>query len=329
MIYLSSHWEDPALNLALEQYVFDETDRSNAYFMLWQNRKAVIIGRYQNTLAEINPAFIQEHGIKVVRRLSGGGAVYHDGGNLNFTFVAPQERAEELNLRMFCQPVVRALGRLGVEAEINGRNDITVDGKKFSGNAQYCRQGRVMHHGTILFDSDLAMVAGALRAPDSKLKSKGIKSVRSRVTNLRDYLPPEVTLEDFRACLLEEVFGGGEIPRHTFTQAELDRAGELSRRRYETWEWNYGVSPPCSIQKEGRFERCGTVQVQMEIREGRISCLRFYGDFFSVDDPALLARVLIGRRLDSEDLAQALSGLEVGRYLVGLTAGELVELLTA
>ena len=181
--YLDLMTTDPSYNLAMEQYVFDCLPRDRMYFMLWQNDNAIIVGKYQNTIAEINEEAVRERGIRVVRRLSGGGAVYHDMGNLNFTFITDVGESNALDLKLFCEPVVRTLATLGVKAEVNGRNDITIDGKKFSGNSQYIRQGRVMHHGTIMFDSDLSVVSEALRVDPTKIQTKGIRSVRSRVTN--------------------------------------------------------------------------------------------------------------------------------------------------
>ena len=203
--YLDLMTTDPSYNLAMEQYVFDCLPRDRMYFMLWQNDNAIIVGKYQNTIAEINEEAVRERGIRVVRRLSGGGAVYHDMGNLNFTFITDVGESNALDLKLFCEPVVRTLATLGVKAEVNGRNDITIDGKKFSGNSQYIRQGRVMHHGTIMFDSDLSVVSEALRVDPTKIQTKGIRSVRSRVTNVVEHLPEKVTLPEFRRILLENI----------------------------------------------------------------------------------------------------------------------------
>ena len=203
--YLDLMTTDPSYNLAMEQYVFDCLPRDRMYFMLWQNDNAIIVGKYQNTISEINEQAVRERGIRVVRRLSGGGAVYHDMGNLNFTFITDAGGSSALDMKLFCAPVVRTLAALGVKAEVNGRNDITIDGKKFSGNSQYLRQGRVMHHGTIMFDSDLSVVGEALRVDPTKIQTKGIRSVRSRVTNVAEHLPERVTLPEFRRILLENI----------------------------------------------------------------------------------------------------------------------------
>ena len=251
LCYLDLTTTDAAFNLAAEQYVFDSLPRDRMYFLLWQNRSAVIIGKYQNTLAEINRPFVEQRGIQVVRRLSGGGAVYHDLGNLNFTFITDAGDTETLDMKLFCAPVVRTLAALGVEASVNGRNDISIDGQKFSGNSQYLRSGRIMHHGTLLFDSDLSVVTQALRVDPAKIQAKGLKSVRSRVTNIRPHLRRDISLGDFRSELLANILCENPGTEYRFTPADLAAIETLRRERYDTWEWNYGASPPCTLLREG------------------------------------------------------------------------------
>ena len=196
---------DPAFNLALEQYAFDALPRDRSWFLLWRNHNAIVIGRHQNTLAEINEEAVREREVTVVRRLSGGGAVYHDLGNLNFTFIQDAGQAGQLDMGLFCRPVAQALQAMGVNAQVNGRNDITIDGRKFSGNSQYIREGRVMHHGTILYSSDLETVGQVLRVDPEKIQAKGVRSVRARVTTVRAHMPRPVPLAQFKARLLEEI----------------------------------------------------------------------------------------------------------------------------
>ena len=257
MTFIDVSTTDPAFNLALEQYVFDRMPRDRGYFMLWRNDNAIIVGRHQNTLAEINEDFVRDRGVWVVRRLSGGGAVYHDLGNLNFTYIVDAAQGPRVDLRLFCQPVAEALRSLGVDARVNGRNDITIDGRKFSGNAQYVREGRVMHHGTIMFDSDLTVLGQALQVSREKIETKGVRSVRSRVTNVRPYLPPEVTMDLFKARILESVSRGRPMERYDLTAEDAVQVEDLRRRRYDTWEWNYGASPACSALRRRRVEGCG------------------------------------------------------------------------
>ena len=325
--YLDLHTTDPAWNLAMEQVVFDRLPRDRAYVMLWQNDNAIIIGKHQNALAEIDRAYVDAHGIRVVRRLSGGGAVYHDMGNLNFTFITDAADTEHLNFRLFCQPVVDTLAALGVRAEVNGRNDITIDGRKFSGNSQYIRQGRVMHHGTILFDSDLDVVNHALRVDPAKIRSKGVASVRSRVTNVRPYLPEDVDLPTFRALLLQSILSETPGEPYALTEDDLAAVEELRRTRYGTSEWNYGSSPRCTVVKKQRIEGCGTVEVYLTVDRGVITDAAFRGDFFSAAEPEELAQHLTGLRPQAEEYAHALERIDVGRYFAGMTNRQFLELL--
>lgn len=326
MNYLNLFTTNPAFNLAVEEYVFDYLPKDRMYVMLWQNDNAIIIGKNQNTLAEINEAYVKEQGIRVVRRLSGGGAVYHDMGNLNFTVIADAQ-GENLDFGRFCALVVKALQRVGVQAEINGRNDMTIDGKKFSGNAQYLRQGRVMHHGTILFDSNASVLANALQVDEAKIQAKGVKSVRSRVTNVRPCLPVDMTLPQFRQVLLDTILEEEPGTEYTLTEKDLAIIEKLKKDRYDTWQWNYGHSPECTLHKKGRVEGCGTVEAFITLREGTISQIVFKGDFFGVSDPEQLASLLIGCRPDRDSLEERLSQTEVSRYFMGLTAPQLLDIL--
>ncbi len=326
--YLNLKSTDPAFNLAAEQFVLEQFPQDRDYFMLWQNDRAVIIGRYQNTLAEINVPYVEANGIKVVRRLSGGGAVYHDLGNLNFTFITDAYGKDTMDLRLFCEPVIRTLALFGAEAEVNGRNDLTIDGYKFSGNAQTIRHGRILHHGTILFDSDLDAVLMALRVDPKKIEGKGIRSVRSRVTNLRPYLDRSVTLPVFRSALLREVLSTSAGQERNFTEQETDAIREIARERYETWEWNYGRSPECTIEKNARFEGVGTITAYLTLDHGRICSAAFRGDYFSILEPQeMLAPVLVGRRLEKASLESAISGMEIPAFFTGLTKEQFLSLL--
>ncbi|MCL2128654.1 MAG: lipoate--protein ligase [Treponema sp.] len=325
--YIGNDRTSPYFNLALEQAVFDSLDRRRSYCMLWQNSSAVIVGRHQNTAAEINPAFVDSRGISVVRRLSGGGAVYHDLGNVNFTFITGIETEEGLNFSVFCKPVLEALLSFGVRAEISGRNDITIEGKKISGNAQYIRQGRVLHHGTLLYDTDLSVLEKALTA-NGKIESKGIKSVRSGITNIRPYMKKDMPVEAFKAALKESLFSSFSMGEYELGVEELNAAKTLEEQVYSKWDWNYGKSPPYNVRKSRRVEGCGTVEVLLYVGDGgMISGTSFYGDFFGSEDPAALAALLTGRRLERGELSSVLQDAGVSRFFHNMETETFLSLL--
>ncbi len=327
MIYLESPSTDPHFNLALEQYVFDEMDRSEEYFMLWQNANSIIVGKHQNTFAEINRAYVESHDVSVVRRLSGGGAVYHDLGNLNYTVIADNSGDGGFDFATFCRPVVAALNKLGVPAEVSGRNDMTVDGKKFSGNAQYLKHGRIMHHGTILYNADMDAVSKALAPSKDKMAAKGIKSVRSRVTNIQAYMHDPVPLEVFKTLLVETMFEGQEMHRYEWSEADLQRTTEIMNERYGLWDWNYGSSQQFSVVKERRFEGVGKLELHLNLEKGLITSFDVFGDYFGNGDKEDLKKALVGVRLEADALHAALQGLNVNDYFNNLSQEDFVALL--
>ncbi len=326
--YFRSRSTDPAWNLAMEEYFFDCMDRGKSYLLLWQNHNTVVIGKNQNTQAEIDSAYVREHGIRVVRRLSGGGAVYHDDGNLNFTFITDAEDGQRIDLHRFCVPIARTLQSFGVDAQISGRNDITVDGKKFSGNAQYVRQGRVMHHGTLMFDSDLTVLQKVLRVNREKLSSKGIASVSSRVTNLRPYLPEGTSVWDFASRLVQYLSCQDALETVALTQQDLEEIEKRKKARYDTWQWNYGRSPESTWTNGKRVEGCGWVSVSHRVEEGRIRDVGISGDFFGNRDISDLTEALDGCRFSREAVLGLLGTQEVAQYIHNMTPEILAELLT-
>ena len=325
--YLDLTTTDPAWNLAVEEYVFHSLPRDRMYVMLWQNRNAIIIGKHQNTHAQINQGFVEEKGIQVVRRLSGGGAVYHDLGNLNFTIIADAQ-GDSLDFGRFCDVVIRALEKAGINAQRNGRNDMTVDGRKFSGNAQYLKDGRVMHHGTLLFDSDMSVLSQALQVDEEKIKAKGVDSVRSRVTNLRPLLSRDMTLETFRKLLLSTILEQFPGEEYILTQDDVTAIEKIKAERYATWQWNYGRSLACTLLKKRRIEGCGTVEAYLTLSQSAIQKLQLQGDFFSLRSPEELAEQLIGCPLQRDALQNALAGVDTRRFIMGLQNEDFIALLT-
>ncbi len=315
-IILNEH-TDPYFNLASEEYLIDHV--GGEVMMLWRNAPSVIIGKNQNAYAEINEPFVRSKGIKVVRRLTGGGAVFHDLGNVNYTCIVPRESGQTLDFARFAMPVIGALRALGVPAEFSGRNDITIEGKKVSGNAQCVRSGKMMHHGTLLFRSDMTDLAGALNVDPDKIKAKGIKSVRARVGNIGDYLPDYDVLS-FKHYL-EEFFEG---EKRGFTEEEEKEIALLTEKKYSTWEWNFGESKELSVRKKKYFP-FGLVDFRLSADGGVIRECDISGDFFGVSDVNELASRLIGVRLESEALKAAID--DPSDYIWGATASDLAELI--
>ncbi len=306
-VYKNNH-TDPYFNLASEQYLLDTKDGD--IFMLWKNEPSVIIGKNQNAYAELNIDFIKKNNIKVVRRLTGGGAVFHDLGNVNFTFITAENNCKALNFKRFTKPVTDALRHFGVSAELSGRNDITVDGRKISGNAQCVYNGKIMHHGTLLFSADMSHLAGALNPDPEKFQSKGIKSVRSRVANISEFA--DIQIDDF-IDYLESSFGG-EVKS---LSSEDERAiQKLSDEKYSTWDWNYGKSKEWSAIKKKRFD-FGKLEAKIDATGGIISSIRLEGDYFGIKPVSELEKTLIGKKLEYDSLTAALS--DVGSYISGST----------
>ena len=325
MKYIESHSTDPYYNLALEEHVFSDLPRTESYFMLWQNANTIVIGKYQNALEEVNQRAVDELGIRVARRLSGGGAVYHDMGNLNFTFITDQEDAKGLNFRIFVKPVVETLRELGVAAEFTGRNDILVNGMKISGNSQYVKEGRVMHHGCIMLSSDLGRVAEALRVREAKFTSRSSKSVRSRVTTINNEAPREITMEEFKSALVRHILGVGEVERYELTEADEQAILALRDSKYATWEWNYGRPIKFEMRREAKFP-AGLVTVDLTADGGVIEAIHFSGDFFGNGPIEELEAGLRGARLDS-GLAAKIRSLDLEEYMAGINSEELAELI--
>lgn len=318
---------DPHLNLALEEYLLRNIAAREEILLFYINEPSIIIGRNQNTLEEINRSYVEEHAIHVVRRLSGGGAVYHDLGNLNFSFISPFARENFNNFKKFTTPVVRVLQALGIPAELGGRNDILVEGRKISGNAQYISGQRMVSHGTLLFHSDLAHVSKALNVKPGKIESKGIKSVRSRVANIHEYLDRPMTTQVFRQHLLTGIYAGQpEIPQYRLAQSDWHAIRRIAEERYMRWEWNYGHSPAFNVRITHRYP-FGEIDARIDVQKGLIQSIKFYGDFLGLESITGLEERLSGVRFEPGDLKIALRDLDLSPYFGGLTGDELSEFL--
>lgn len=328
MLYIENKCLDPHFNLALEEYVIRHLDLGQNVFMLWQNEPSVIIGRNQNTIEEINAKYIKENRINVVRRLSGGGAVYHDSGNLNFTFIMQDQKDEVNDFRKFTDPVIKVLQSLGIPAEFSGRNDITIEGKKFSGNAQYACNNRLLHHGTILYNSDLSVVQNALNVRIDKIESKGIKSVRSRVTNVAPYLKEPLSIDAFKDILVQSILETNDVSTMTYqlTEQDLEKIQEIMEKRYLTWEWNYGESPAFDMQKVRKYEG-GLLDLRVQADNGKITGLKIYGDFFGKYEVSELEQSLIHVQYTEEAVRNLLESVELQKYMHNITVDDFIDCL--
>ena len=310
-------------------------DFGEPLLLFYYEEPCIIVGRNQNTLEEINQKYVDDHHIRVTRRLSGGGAVYQDLGNLCFSFVVDSNSEEFGDFKSFTQPIVDALHEMGATtAEVSGRNDILVDGKKFSGNAMYTKNGKTFSHGTLMLDVDLDVVTHALNVPEDKIKSKGIKSVRSRVTNLKPYLADnyrDLTVPKFRDILLKKLFHVDDLAEikdqeYVVTPDEQTKIDAIYEQFYNNWDWVYGKSPTFSVQKRQHFDM-GTVDARLTVADGQITDIKFYGDFFGPQDVSALAEQLKGSHYDRETLKKVLDQADTSQYIVGITTDQLVDLL--
>ncbi|WP_300786995.1 lipoate--protein ligase [uncultured Desulfovibrio sp.] len=299
---------DPAVNLALEEVLFRRLGPDFAgCFLLWQNGPSVIVGRHQNTREEVDTAWLAERGVPVVRRNTGGGAVYHDLGNLNFSFMEYAPERSRMDFARYLEPVCAALARLGVTARLTGRNDLEAGGRKISGSAQSLRAGRVLHHGTLLVNLDFADMVAALSVNPEKYRSRGVASVRARVTNISEHWDAGSTMEDLREALAACCAPGSvlrDVPPDVLREAE-----GLAAAKYRTWEWNFGKSPAFSERRRQRFP-WGLVDVLLDVRGGRIASCRILGDFFAAADVGELERRLTGVRDEPDALRAALTGVD-------------------
>ncbi|MEA5111564.1 Lipoate--protein ligase 1 [bioreactor metagenome] len=322
MLCIIRHETDPYFNLAAEEYVLKNFERDS--FMLWRNEPAIIVGKHQNTLAEINQEYVKENMIKVVRRLSGGGAVFHDLGNLNFTFIASGENHQLVDFRKFTQPILEVLQKLEIEARFEGRNDLTIDGRKFSGNAEHVHKNRVLHHGTLLFSSQMADLSSALKVDPDKFQDKAVKSVRSRVTNISEHLKMPLTVLEFRDLVLKHVMEstpGAEL--YSFTQDDIAAIARLRDEKYITWDWNFGYSPKYNFRKTVKTNG-GKLEVTLEVVNGTIEKARFFGDYFNKLDPVDIEQALTGTLHNETAIRERLKDFEIPDYFLKISSEELI-----
>ncbi|MBC1371682.1 lipoate--protein ligase [Listeria booriae] len=321
--------KDPTINLAVEEFILTELDLDEPVLLFYINQPSIIIGRNQNTIEEINTEYVAKNNIKVVRRLSGGGAVYHDEGNLNFSFITKDDGDSFHNFAKFTQPIVEALKKQGVNAELKGRNDLLIDGFKVSGNAQFATKGKMFSHGTLMLDLNLDNVVASLKVRKDKIESKGIKSVRSRVANISEFMEQKMTTEAFRDLLLLDLFDVDnvkDVKEYVLTEADWEKIHAISEKRYNNWDWNYGKSPKFNLERTKRFP-VGGIDVRLDVVKSVIADVKIFGDFFGVGDVTEIEDKLRGVNYDRKAIETALQGVDIKHYFGNITLEDFLDLI--
>lgn len=320
---------DPYINLAIEEYVLNNFGQNDTYLLFYVNEPSIIVGRNQNSIEEINTNYVEEKGIKVVRRLSGGGAVYHDEGNLNFSFITKDDGNSFHNFAKFTEPVVKALNNINVPAELVGRNDLLIKGRKFSGNAQFSTKGRMFSHGTLMLDSNIEHVVSALNVSQQKIESKGIKSIKSRVANIAEFLEEPISMDAFKELILKSIFEVDDVkdvPEFILSEEDWNNIYEISKKRYQNWEWNYGKSPAYNIKSSHKFPS-GLLDVRLDVKKGIIENCMIYGDFFGLGDVSEIESNLIGVKHEKSAVSEAIKDLDIPYYLGKISKEEFIDLI--
>lgn len=325
---------DASLNLAIEYYLLNEIELDEPILLFYINDNSIIIGKNQNTYEEVNTEYVEKNNVNVVRRFSGGGAVYHDLGVLNFCFITKDDGDSFRNFAKFTEPVINALHKMGVEdAELRGRNDLVIGDKKFSGNAMYSKDGRMTSHGTLMFDSQIDAVVGALRPKKHKLESKGIKSIRSRVTNIKPYMDDEyqnINTKEFRERLLLNIFdvdNTDDVKEYVLTDEDWTKIEKFAEQYTANWEWNYGESPNFDLERDERIEGVGTVEVKLNVEQGIISDIKMFGDFFGLGEIADVENQLRGVKYEFNSIKNVLEEVDLNKYIGNVTAEQIAQII--
>lgn len=324
MLIIKTPSKNPYINIATEEYLLE--NKAEEIFLLYVNSPSIIVGKFQNTLAEINLPYVRKKDIKVVRRLTGGGAVYHDEGNLNFSFHMPYRGESFSDFKKFTQPIINFLATLHIQAQLSGRNDLIIEDKKFSGNAKFIYKNRkLLQHGTILINSEITELANALKANPLKFKDKATQSVKSRVTNLIEYLPSEISTPDFADKLMDYILQTyPNAKKYELTEKEQNEIEKLANEKYSRWEWNYGKSPNYNFQKKIRA-KAGTIEFQLSIKDGIIEDAHIFGDFFALNPIEEIEKLLKNKRHEPDILALALSTVNLEEYFGEVSVKEMID----
>lgn len=318
---------NPYYNLALEEYVMKNIDIDEDIIILWQNEPTIVVGRNQNTIGEINIDYVKNRNIHIVRRTSGGGAVYHDLGNLNYTFITKNINLNSNNYEKLTKPIIEAINSFGVEAYFFGRNDILLDNKKISGNAQSFYKNKMFQHGTILFNSDLKEIKKVLR-PKTKIIDNSVKSNKGNITNIFPYLKDKISIDEFKNKILAYILKTDNFEKNILhlTEEDFKKINILKEEKYYSWDWNYGKNPKYTFTKERRFLG-GNILFNMEIKKEIILGVKIYGDFLGKKDAADLEKILKGKKFAKEELYHILKEENVDEFFYNISVDNIIDCL--
>lgn len=325
MVYIENNSTDPFFNFALEYYLITEKQLpEDQIFIFWRTEPTLMVGKYQNTIEEINQDYAKKNGIKVVRRITGGGTIYTDMGGWQFSFIT-RGQAESIDFNKYIGPVIEGLKKLDVPAEFNSRNDLVIHGKKFSGNAQCMLNGYTLHHGSLLFNTDFEQMVKSLTVDDYKIISKGIKSVKERVTNISEHLTQPIDTDTFKKLMVDSIMQGSKA-EYQLTAADRERVKVIAKEKFASWEWNYGKSPKFNITRTGRFDG-GKMEFKLDVNQGKITECHIYGDFFGTMDISVLSEALISTTYEKESIKKAIEACDIKQCFYNINVDELADII--
>lgn len=325
MLIINRPDTNPYFNIAAEEYLLRTVKKD--CFMLWQNEPCLVVGKHQNTLAEINHQFVRENKIPVIRRITGGGTVFHDGGNLNFTFISGGAPEKLVNYRKFVDPIVAVLNSLGVPAQFSGTSDIRVNGLKISGNSEHVFKNRVLHHGTLLFSAELSRLEQALKIPDKIFHDKGVKSARTTVGNIIDFLNDKITIREFKELVLQRMIKTmTDVEFYDMTAQDTVAIQKLADEKYKSWEWNFGYSPDYQLRNSVMVGK-EKWAIEIRVQKGMITNLYVYNNDLLHKENQLIEELLIGKKYKFAELNEVINENQSQLFLWGLTPEIVLNLL--
>lgn len=323
MIYINSNSTNPYFNFALEEYFMTKKNLDDdKIFLFWRTNPTVMIGRYQNTYCEINEKYVKENNINVIRRNSGGGTIYTDMGAWQFTFIEKNHKENGISFEKFTEPIINTLRKENIDANFNSRNDLLIGKRKFSGNAQYRKDNSILHHGSILFNTDIKAMVESINVAEDKIIAKGIKSVRERVVNISEVMKENITSEEFRDIILNSLLKDSKT--YTLNKQDINEINKIKKDKFESWDWNYGKNPVFNINRWKRFNG-GRVDFKLDIKNGIIKTCVIEGDFFLSGDISEVENAFVNCKYVKKDISKLLDDINVNSYFYKITKEDLLE----